>query len=120
MDNLLELKKEYRGGTNSTTFSGRPEGADVRAVINVSKYDAMAGIIKVTIPSDTTSFNPSFFLGLFYESVKTLGSVDAFKAKYQIDLSNFENEEQRKLIEADIADSYRRCENEMNKKTGLD
>ena len=120
MDNLIELKKEYRGGTNSTTFSGRPEGEDVREVINVSRYDAMEGVITVTIPADTTSFNPSFFLGLFYDSVKALGSVEAFKAKYRIDLSNFENEEQRQLIEADIADSYRRCENEMNKKTGLD
>lgn len=120
MDNLIELTKEHRGGTNSTTFSGRPEGEAVRKVIGVSKYDGMEGVIKVTIPADTTSFNPSFFLGLFYESVKALGSVEAFKSKYQIDLSNFENEEQRQLIEADIADSYRRCENEMDKKTGLD
>lgn len=120
MSNLIQLTKEHRGGANSTTFSGRPEGLTVRGVIGVDKYDSQDGIIRVTIPDDTTSFNPSFFLGLFYDSVKALGSVEAFKAKYQIDLSNFENEEQRRLIEADIADSYRRCENEMNKKTGLD
>jgi hypothetical protein len=120
MDNIIELTKEHRGGANSTTFSGRPEGEAVREIIGVSRYDNMDGVIKVTIPADTTSFNPSFFLGLFYDSVKYLGSVEAFKAKYQIDLSNFENVEQRHLIEADIADSYRRCENEMDKKTGLD
>lgn len=120
MNNVLELTKEHRGGTNSTTFSGRPEGEAVRKVLGVSKYDTAEGVIKVTIPADTTSFNPSFFLGLFYESVKALGSVEAFKAKYQIDLSNFDNIEQRQFIEADIADSYRRCENEINKKTGLD
>lgn len=120
MNSVIELTREHRGGSNSTTFSGRPEGETVRNVINVSRFDNIEGIIKVILPPDTTSFNPSFFLGLFYESVKTLGSVEAFKAKYQIDLSNFENEEQRRLIETDIADSYRRCENEMNKKTGLD
>ena len=120
MDNSIILTKEYRGGTNSTTFSGRPEGESVRKEIRMSKYDRTEGKFKVIIPADTTSFNPSFFLGLFYESVKALGSVEAFKSKYQIDLSNFKNEEQRQLIEADIADCYRRCENEMDKKTGLD
>ena len=120
MNKVLKLTAEHRGGGKSTTFSGRPEGNAVRKVLGVSEYDRSAGVITVTIPEDTTSFNPSLFLGLFYDSVKALGSVSAFKAKYKIDLSNFDNEEQRQLIEADIADSYRRCENEMNKKTGLD
>jgi len=79
---IIELTKNHRGGIKSTSFSWRTEGKCVRKELSIDdKYDGMDGPFKVIIPSDTTSFNPSFFLGLFYESVKKLGSVDKFKKK---------------------------------------
>lgn len=113
------LTKEHRGGVKSTTFSGRPEGQSVRQVLGLNDYDNKPESVIVKIPNDTTSFNPSFFLGLFFESVKKCGSVEAFKQKYILDLSDF-TEELRGYIMQDYEDCLRRCNNELNKKTGLD
>lgn len=115
----IALTKEHRGGIKSTTFSGRPEGQAVRAKLGIDNYDNCSEQIEVSIPDDTTSFNPSFFLGLFFESVKKCGSVEAFKSKYKLNLSNV-NEELQTYIQQDYEDCLRRCNNELNKKTGID
>lgn len=116
----IELTKEHRGGGKSTSFSGRPEGQSVRISLSIDKCDNEDDSFNIKIPSDTTSFNPSFFLGLFYDSVKKIGSVDKFKEKFVFDLSNFSNVELRNLIEEDLEDCYQRCSNELNNLTGLD
>ena len=116
----IELTKEHRGGSKSTSFSGRPEGQAVRVSLSIDNYDNEEGPFIVTIPPDTTSFNPSFFLGLFYNSVKKLGSVAKFKEKFKFDLSNFKNDELRCLVEEDLEDCYQRCSNELNNLTGID
>ena len=115
----IELKKEYRGGNKSTTFSGRSEGADVRKKLELDSIEDSDNQITVKIPNYTTSFNPSFFLGLFYESVKKCGTVDAFKSKFTFDLSDF-SPELRDFILEDLNDCYIRCNNELNKKTAID
>lgn len=116
----IVLTKEHRGGNQSTTFSGRPEGEAVRGKLKLDDIDGSPEEVSIIIPNDTTSFNPSFFLGLFYKSIKCLGSVDAFKKKFVFDFTNFTDQELLKYIEKDIEDSYRRCINELNQKTGLD
>lgn len=116
----IELTKEHRGGSKSTSFSGRPEGQAVRIELSIDKCDNEEESFIIRIPPDTTSFNPSFFLGLFYDSVKKVGSVDKFKNKYKLDLSNFNNNELRSLIEQDFEDCYQRCNNELNNLTGID
>lgn len=116
----IVLTKEHRGGNQSTTFSGRPEGEAVREKLKLDAIDGSTECVSIIIPNDTTSFNPSFFLGLFYKSIKRLGSVDAFKKKFVFDFSNFKDQELLKYIEKDIEDSYRRCINELNQITGLD
>lgn len=115
----IELTKSHRGGLKSTTFSGRPEGKDVRKSLKIDSIENEADKVIIKIPNDTTSFNPSFFLGLLFDSVKKCGSLDAFKAKFSFDLSDFP-EELRTYLMADLEDSYQRCENELNKKTGID
>lgn len=117
----INLTTSHRGGAKSTSFSGRPEGQAVRESLSIeNNYDLKEGPFKVIIPSDTTSFNPSFFLGLFYDSIKKMGSVAKFKEKFVFDLSNFNNNELRSLIEEDLEDCYQRCSNELNNLTGLD
>lgn len=115
----IELTKEHRGGPKSTTFSGRPEGESVRLALDLSKLDKGEDQVSISIPEDTTSFNPSFFMGLFFESVKKLGSVERFKNKYLLDLSNFSDDLKQYILE-DFEDCFRRCSNELNKKTGID
>lgn len=115
----IEITKNHRGGVRSTTFSGRPEGKDVRKALQLDSLENTEDVITIIIPNDTTSFNPSFFLGLLFESVKKCGSIDAFKKKFVFDLSAF-SPELRSYIETDLEDSYQRCENELNKKTGID
>lgn len=119
MNKIIQLTKGQRGSTKSTTYSGRAEGKEVRNVLNLDSIDSENENVTITIPNDTTSFNPSFFLGLFYDSVKRCGSVEAFKSKFKIDLSNFD-EELKGYITQDIEDCLRRCDNELNKKTGID
>lgn len=115
----IEITKNHRGGVKSTTFSGRPEGKAVRKALQLDSLENNDEVVSIVIPNDTTSFNPSFFLGLLFDSVKKCGSIDSFKKKYVFDLSAF-SPELRSFIEADLDDSYQRCENELNKKTGID
>lgn len=116
---IIQLTKEHRGGSKSTTFSGRAEGRQVRDKLNLDNIDSGNENVTITIPNDTTSFNPSFFLGLFFDSVKKCGSVESFKRKFVFDFSNFDSE-LKNYINQDIEDCFRRCDNEINKKTGID
>lgn len=115
----IELTKEHRGNVKSTTFSGRLEGKEVRERLSLDKYDKGTEPVKIKLPNDTTSFNPSFFLGLFFDSVKRCGSTDAFLKKFSFDLSNFDDE-LKAFISEDISDCIQRCNNELNNKTGID
>ena len=65
----------------STSFSGRSEGREVRKEHELDKKDGDGCVYDVYIPRNTTSINPSFFLGLFYSSIKKLG-MEKFKKKY--------------------------------------
>lgn len=116
----LELTVTHRGGGNSTTFSGRPEGKAVRDLIHVDRMDDDDDTYVVIVPEDTTSFNTSFFLGLFYDSIKKLGSIEAFKKKYILTFECIPDVEVRECLLDDIVDGYRRANNELNGITGLD
>lgn len=116
----LELTATHRGGGNSTTFAGRPEGKKVRELIHVDSMDEDDEIYTVVVPEDTTSFNTSFFLGLFYDSIVRLGSIENFKKKYILSFDCVNDLEVRECLLDDIVDGYRRANNELNGITGLD
>lgn len=109
MENRIEIKllKEYRGGVNSTSFTGRPEGKDVRQQLHLDECDISEDLYVVTIPSDTTSFNPSFFLGLFYDSMKKL-SWEGFNKKYIFDISALEDKLEA-VIRGNLEECYRKA-----------
>lgn len=86
MNNLI-LSIEDRGGAKSTSFSGRREGREVRKKHNLDEKDKDDNSYIVLMPQDTTSFNPSFFLGLFYQSIKKLG-IEKFQKKYVFSYDN--------------------------------
>jgi hypothetical protein len=76
--------KEYRP-SNSTSFIGRTQGEDVRKKLSLEELDNDDSEVVLRIPADTTSFNPSFFLGLLYKSIKKLG-MERFRKKYKLQI----------------------------------
>lgn len=79
----LDLSK-YRG-QSSSLFTGRPQGIQVRNELKLDIKDLDSDLYLVTIPKGTTSINPSFFLGLFFASIKRLG-IESFKNKYKFEV----------------------------------
>lgn len=117
-DNQIELTKAHRGGTKSTTFAGRPEGRKVRANLDLDKKDKEPNNYQVVIPNDTTSMNPSFYLGLFFESIELLG-IERFQQKYAFNLSTMEPR-LKEVVEDNLKECLRKAINEYNDVTGLD
>jgi hypothetical protein len=111
----IDLEK-YRGD-NSTLYTGRPQGNQVRNELHLDEEDLRPEFIVFVIPNGTTSFNPSFFLGLLFKSIETLGK-EGFEKKYSIDYSAVDNEFQN-IIRDDIADGMRHAFNSINNDTGF-
>lgn len=109
---VIELKKEHRGGNKSTSFAGREEGKLVREALLLDEKDKDNILYKIIMPEDTTSFNPSFYLGLFFPSIYLL-KWDEFRNKYQIDLSNFSTELQP-IIQMNLEECERKAKNELD------
>lgn len=103
----IQLLNEHRGGVNSTSFTGRPEGKEVRKQLKLDEFDNSDKLYVVTIPSDTTSFNPSFFLGLFYDSMKNL-TWEVFNNKYVFDISDMEDN-LKAVIKENLDECYRKA-----------
>jgi hypothetical protein len=118
MKNIIELTVSHRGGGKSAIFSGRSEGEEVRKSLNLDTIDSDGKLYKIVIPSDTISFNPSFFLGLLFPSIKKMGGVEKFNKKYEFDYSKL-SVETRPMIEDDIIDGLRSANNELNLSNGL-
>ena len=97
----MEIKEinllKYRGN-KSTLFTGRPQGETARKELNLDSLDNKDNIqIKIIIPKGTTSFNPSFFLGMFNKSIKNLG-IDKFNDKYIFYVEDTEDEMKNILL----------------------
>lgn len=95
---VIELTQAHRGGPDSTSFSGRPEGEAVRKKLKIAKLDKDHYKYVITMPPDTTTFNPSFYLGLLFESIKVLG-MEKFKEKYVISIDNLYDEPKLTIAE---------------------
>lgn len=114
----LTLTTEHRGGVSSTSFSGRPEGKHVRETFSLDEKDSDSNDYIIDIPSGTSAFNPSFFLGLLFPSIKKLG-ISKFVSKYKFGLDNL-SPTLKSLISDDIQEGLRNASNEMSLSTGLD
>lgn len=101
----------------STIFTGRAQGEDSRKDLNLSSLEQKNDIIDVIIPQDTSSLNPSFFLGLFYESIKELG-MEKFINKYNF-IYETHNPEIVDVLRKNIKDALRNAENSLNSRFSL-
>jgi len=106
-------------GISSTTFTGRPQGMQLRETLKLDLIDLDDYKYIIRIPEGTTSFNPSFYLGLFFPSYKKLKGVEGFKNKYEI-VSQEKDEELRLLLEKHLIECERQAQNEYAGRTGLD
>ncbi len=105
-------------GKNSSLYTGRPQGEQTRDELNLDKTDSQKGIeIEFLIPKGTSSFNPSFYLGLLYKSLKKLG-VSEFERKYSFVIED-ENPEIRRVLNGNLEDGKRNAINTLEGKTGF-
>lgn len=110
----IQLKPEHRG-KNSTTFTGRPQGVEIRKILHLSNCDETNDQFEISVPAGTTSFNPSFYLGLFFDSIVYLKGIENFKKKYKIVFED-SNSELVEIIKDDIRDCERQASNEYKRK----
>lgn len=62
-------------------LTGHERGAQARAAYDLDALDNN-GIVDVIVPAELRAIAPSFFQGMFAQSVKHLGSQDAFLERY--------------------------------------
>lgn len=116
---IIILTKAHRGGINSESFSGRPNGEAVRKELRLDEKDNDNNKYVFKMPEDTISINPSFYLGLLYNSLVHLKSLSKFDNKYSFDLSSFDPES-KECINANLEECRRKAVNELSGTTGLD
>jgi hypothetical protein len=63
-------------------LSGKAKGRDARAALRVDVLDTLAEAVEVILPDDLYAVSPSFFLGLFSQSLTKLGTKEAFLKHY--------------------------------------
>ena len=85
MNNYKIYLKDYVEGKK--VLAGRTNGENIRKKINLEKIESENEKIEIIIPNDVFSFNSSYFLGMFGESVKKLGK-EKFEEKYQFNTNN--------------------------------
>jgi len=107
---------EYKS-PKSTVFTGRPQGEHVRRDMKLSLIDANNDKVVFIIPEDTTSFNPSFYLGMLYESLALL-KEDKFNAKYTFKIDS-NDPDQIESIQKNLDDGHRSALNTLNKNFGF-
>lgn len=82
-ENTIDLA-QVRTSPESRVFSGRERGLSARQKFNLDRLDRGPGTAAVVIPSNTYSMNMSFFLGMFGDSVRSLGR-EGFNRKYRFE-----------------------------------
>jgi hypothetical protein len=101
---------KYRGD-HSSLYTGRPQGLETRKELELDKNDNAKNQVTFIIPKGTTSFNPSFFLGLLFDSIRNLG-IEDFDKYY-----NFEIEETEpsiiKVLKENLEDAKRNAKNAL-------
>jgi hypothetical protein len=115
---IIKIDLNSYKSEKSSVFTGRPQGKSVREKLNLDKYDKDKNTnIVFTIPDNTSSFNPSFYLGLLFQSYETLG-IDKFDEKYSFEILT-DNDEITKVINSDLLDGKRSAINSMKKASNI-
>ena len=98
--NLEDFRVKGKDGAIAKVFTGRDRGEDVRKASRIDELDEHYEEVKIIIPNNIYSINPSFFEELFVNVVLKLGR-EGFRNKYQFQSQGNYNYE-RPLSEAII------------------
>src|SRR4051812_5968088 len=102
---------KYRGN-NSSIFTGRPQGYEAREDLNLDDTDSDPNKkIIFIIPEGTTSLNPSFYLGLLFDSYKKLGA-EGFNKKYKFQIATGDSSTKR-VLQKNLEDASRNAINSL-------
>lgn len=122
MSSTLNIELIKFRGNNSTLFTGRTQGEDARTDLKLDSKDKDNNKYIFVIPKGTTSFNPSFYLGLLFDSYKKL-NMSGFGDKYSFKILDEEEPERINRVTAlkeDLDDGKRNAELSLNKKSIFD
>lgn len=114
---VKQINLEKFRGNNSSLFTGRPQGESARLELKLDENDKKLNKIIFNIPKGTSSFNPSFYLGLLYDSIKKLG-IDKYEEYYQFEISDL-NADTRGVLQENLEDGKRNAINTLTGKSGL-
>lgn len=75
-------------GSSVRNLSGYERGVAARVLFHLDELDREAEPVRVVVPREVYTLTPSFFQGMFSESVRALGGDrSAFLAHYRFDAS---------------------------------
>lgn len=115
MKNSIPIDLTKFRGARSSIYTGRPQGKDVRNELKLSEIDKKPETdIVFIIPEGTTSFNPSFYLGLLFDSYKELGA-EKFASKYSFQIVT-EDISMRRVLKKNLEDATRNAINSLQNK----
>ncbi|MCE5222363.1 MAG: hypothetical protein LLF98_14250 [Clostridium sp.] len=100
----INLKQCVKNGNK--VLSGRDNGYYWRKSFKIDKLDKEDYGILVLVPEELFSINPSFFLGLFGDSIRALGEIK-FRERYKFDcdeviMESIDEDIRRAVTEIDI------------------
>lgn len=102
MSKKINLQDEISSG--SIILSGRDKGELLRKKINLDELEEHEDEITIVIPDSIVSFNSSYFLGLFTESVVKAKTKENFLKKYKFQCDKYI----RKDIEDGITEALKK------------
>ncbi len=79
---------DLTAGGEVRNLTAHERGQAARGHYGLEAIDATAEPVKVIVPREILTLTPSFFQGMFAESVQYFGSREAFLHHYQFDASN--------------------------------
>lgn len=85
VDHMVDLDVLAKGG-KVRNLSGKERGVEARAHLKLDELDALPGVVSVVVPDYLDAISPSFFQGLFSQSI-TMHGKDGFLKKYKFDAS---------------------------------
>lgn len=79
---------EVAGGGRTRNLSGKERGIAARKMLKLDEYDAAPGEVVVMVPDYVDTISPSFFQGMFSQSIRTLSGKDSFLKKYRFEAND--------------------------------
>jgi len=85
-NNIVNLEN-LAGGGKVRNLSGKERGEAARKSLSLDSIDRSDGIVEIVVPDYIDTISPSYFQGLFSESIRVLNGEEGFLKKYHFQAS---------------------------------